>query len=51
VSFHGSTSLSAVRGFTVVLSEARGQGFALVSDLNAPEMPELERRITGAGLP
>jgi anti-sigma factor RsiW len=41
----GAPRIDNVRGFSVVLWQAQGQGFALASDLNVPELLDLQRRI------
>jgi len=43
--FPASVRTGIVRGFSVALWKAEGQGYALVSDLNRPEILELQAKI------
>ena len=45
LAFPTSLRTQTVRGFNVALWKAGGQGYALVSDLNLPELLELQAEI------
>jgi anti-sigma factor RsiW len=45
LAFPATVTARSVRGFSVVLWRAREQGYALASDLNLPELLELQKQI------